>query len=138
MQLQTILATAATLVGFAAAVPALAPAPTPAPNHPFRRDEKLQQITMTLINKMSNAVSTSVVSNADVATLVSGGEDLVGTMAPQATATFVASLGWCGNIALVEAKDGYEIEGNDHSSLVEFGLTAQGDENKMDVDASYV
>lgn len=138
MQLQTIFTTAATLVGFAAAVPALAPTPTPAPIHPFRRGEKLQQVTMTLVNKMSNAVSTSVVSNADAMTLVSGGENLVGTMAPQATATFVATLGWSGNIALVEEKDGYQIETNVHSSLVEFGLTAQGDENKMDVDASYV
>lgn len=121
---------------------AAAPKPTPAPK-PFlmRRDDDsgdLKQVTMIMVNKMSNPVSTSVVSNAGVPALVTGGDKLVGTLAPQATATLVAELGWSGNVGIVEAKDGVEIVGNTYLSLLEFGLTTQGDENKFDVDASYV
>lgn len=102
----------------------------------IHRRDTLQQVTMTIVNKASSAISTSIVSNAGVSTLVSGGATLVGTMASQATATLVAPLGWSGNVAVVKAD--VDIVGNDYSSLLEFGLTAQGDENKMDVDASYV
>lgn len=91
---------------------------------------------MTLVNKMSTPISTSVVSNADVLPLATGGASLVGTLDPEATAEFVAPLGWSGNIAVVG--DGVPIVGNTFSSLVEFGLTEQGGINKYDVDASYV
>lgn len=94
----------------------------------------LEQVTITLVNSMSKALSTSIASNAG-ATLVSGDGGPT-TMAPQATATFVAPVGWSGNVALGEAD--YSMTGNDYTGLLEFGLTLQGDETKFDVDASYV
>lgn len=126
----TVLATCV-LLGSAVAAPKSGPGV-----NQFHRRDNLQQVTMTVVNKMSSPISTSIVSNAGASTLISGAATLVGTMSSQATATLVAPLGWSGNVAVVD--DDVEILGNNSTSLLEFGLTVQGGENKLDVDASYV
>lgn len=134
---------------FLAALPLLgsvAAAPNPVPelierDSPVYRAENpattpvLDQVTITLVNKMSKALSTSIASNDANTALVSGASTM-GTMAPQATAVLVAPMSWSGNLALGEAD--YPMQGNDYITLLEFGLTLQGNITKMDVDASYV
>lgn len=95
-------------------------------------DSELSQITITLVNSMKSAVSTSATGNAGAALLTGAG---TGTMAPGATASIVAPRDWAGNVAFGLA----QYNGFDSPSLVEAGLsTFPGASYMMDIDVSYV
>ena len=92
------------------------------------------QLTITVVNKMSEAVSTSYVGNAGVPGPVSGATG-VGTMKPDETATLVAPHDWAGNVAVNLEK--YEMNGD--GSLLEGSLMSWGDVGyRVDMDISYV
>ncbi|KAI3394014.1 hypothetical protein diail_3332 [Diaporthe ilicicola] len=97
------------------------------------------QLTITVVNKMAGAVSTSYVANAGVPGPVSGGTG-TGTLTPGQTATLVAPQDWAGNVAvnLVE-KDGKSFTMNGDVSLLEGSLMSWGDVGyRVDMDVSYV
>lgn len=99
------------------------------------------QLTITVVNKMSAAVSTSYVHNAGVPGLVSGGTG-TGTLKPGQTATLVAPKDWAGNVAVNLEKDPetqeiYSMNGD--VSLLEGSLMSWGDVGyRVDMDVSYV
>lgn len=106
---------------------------TPAP---FANKRDLTQATVTVVNSMTDALSTSIVSNAGNPTLVAGGDSLTGTLEAGASATIVMPQDWSGNMALGKAS--YPIQGNGYPSLIEPGLTNWGNGYMLDVDVSYV
>lgn len=92
------------------------------------------QLTITVVNKMAEPVSTSCASNAGVPGLVSGGT-ATGTLTPGETATVVAPREWAGMVAVNLAK--YPLNGR--ASLLEGSLKAWGDVGyRVDMDVSYV
>lgn len=140
------------LVGFLALTSALpnGPKETPAPSLEQRQDSFLayhaekprqasvtagpDQLTITVVNKMSEAVSTSYVGNAGVPGPVSGGTG-TGTLKPGQTATLVAPQDWAGNVALNLEK--YPMNGD--VSLLEGSLMSWGGLGyRVDMDVSYV
>lgn len=92
------------------------------------------QLTITVVNKMADPVSTSYVGNAGVPGPVSGGTG-TGTLKPGQTATLVAPREWAGNVAVNLAE--YPMNGD--SSLLEGSLMSWGDVGyRVDMDVSYV
>lgn len=92
------------------------------------------QLTITVVNKMADPVSTSYVGNAGVPGPVSGGTG-TGTLKPGQTATLVAPHDWAGNVAVNLAK--YPMNGD--GSLLEGSLMSWGDVGyRVDMDVSYV
>jgi hypothetical protein len=92
------------------------------------------QLTISVVNKMGEAVSTSYVANAGVPGLVSGGTG-TGTLKPGQTATLVAPRDWAGNVAVNLEK--YQMNGD--VSLLEGSLMSWGDVGyRVDMDVSYV
>lgn len=92
------------------------------------------QLTITVVNKMSEKVSTSYVGNAGVPGPVSGGTG-TGTLTPGQTATLVAPQDWAGNVAVNLEK--YPMNGD--GSLLEGSLMSWGDVGyRVDMDVSYV
>lgn len=92
-------------------------------------------VTFTVVNKHSAAIGTSHAHQAGGPTAFSGyvGE---GTMAPNATASFVVPRNWSGNVAVNDAS--HEVNGN--VSLIEANYF-QNTWSKVpvvDVDVSYV
>lgn len=125
------------LLSLAALVAAAPPAAQITPG-PFANKRDGTVGTITVVNSMSVALSTSVVSNAGNPTLVAGGESLTGTMAPGATATMVMPVGWSGNMALAMANSS-ALSGNNFPTLIEATLFEwDGVGIKHDVDISYV
>lgn len=91
------------------------------------------QLTITVVNKMTEAVSTSYVANAGPA--IVAGDTGVGTIDTGASASIVAPSGWAGNIAVGLAQ--YPINGD--GSLLEGSLMDQGNGYPVvDMDVSYV
>lgn len=140
------------LMGFLALTSALPSAPkeTPPPSleqrqhafHAYHAQQPRQasvtaepsQLTITVVNKMSEDVSTSYVANAGAPGPVSGGTG-TGTMAPGASATLVAPKDWAGNVAVNLEK--YNMTGD--TSLLEGSLKSWGDVGyRVDMDVSYV
>lgn len=100
------------------------------------------QLTITVVNKMAEAVSTSYVGNAGVPGPVSG-DTGTGTMTPGQTATLVAPQEWAGNVAVNKVwkneKDNQKYEMNGDASLLEGSLMSWGDVGyRVDMDVSYV
>lgn len=92
------------------------------------------QLTITVVNKMAEPLSTSCASNAGVPSLVSGGTE-TGTLTPGQTATVVAPRDWAGMVAVNLAT--YPMSGN--ASLLEGSLKAWGGLGyRVDMDVSYV
>lgn len=92
------------------------------------------QLTITVVNKMADAVSTSYVGNAGVPGPVSGGTG-TGTLKSGQTATLVAPQDWAGNVAVNLEK--YDMNGD--TSLLEGSLMSWGDVGyRVDMDVSYV
>ncbi|KAK2598684.1 hypothetical protein N8I77_012076 [Diaporthe amygdali] len=92
------------------------------------------QLTITVVNKMADPVSTSYVGNAGVPGPVSGGTG-TGTLRPGETATLVAPQEWAGNVAVNLAE--YPMNGD--GSLLEGSLMSWGDVGyRVDMDVSYV
>ena len=92
------------------------------------------QLTITVVNKMDEAVSTSYVGNAGVPGPVSGGTG-TGTLKPGQTATLVAPQDWAGNVTVNLEK--YKMNGD--GSLLEGSLMSWGDVGyRVDMDVSYV
>lgn len=92
------------------------------------------QLTITVVNKMAEPLSTSCASNAGVPSLVSGGTE-TGTLTPGQTATVVAPREWAGMVAVNLAT--YPMSGN--ASLLEGSLKAWGGLGyRVDIDVSYV
>lgn len=131
-----------TLLSLTNALPG-GPKPTPPPSMDERQDlayhaEKPRQaapsqLTVTVVNKMTEAISTSYVANAGPA--IVAGETGAGTMDPDATASIVAPSGWAGNIAVGQAQ--YSMNGD--VSLLEGSLMDQGNGYPVvDMDVSYV
>lgn len=109
------------------------------PNPEVKRDATtpyLSQITVTIVNSMTDAVSTTIASNAGVPALVTGGESMTGTLAAKATATVVAAQGWNGNIAIGDAN--FPLANNQYATLIEPGLDLNNVTWMMDLDISYV
>ncbi|PSR83429.1 hypothetical protein BD289DRAFT_483353 [Coniella lustricola] len=102
---------------------------TPAP---LAAKRDLTHVTVTIVNKMPQSLSTSVASNGGDATLVSGGGS--GVMAAKATATIVAPQNWNGNVAFGLAN----YSSMQVPSLIEPGLTQVSGEWMFDIDVSYV
>ncbi|CAN8101566.1 unnamed protein product [Discula destructiva] len=102
-------------------------------NNNNKRDSSAQltAITITIVNSMKDAISTSIASNAGVA-LATGGA--TGTMAAGASASIVAPMNWAGNMAVGLAK----YNAFDQPTLVEAGLSDWGSGAMMDLDVSYV
>lgn len=98
-------------------------------------------LTITVVNSMSAAVSTSYVHNAGVPGLVAGGTG-TGALGPGQTATIVAPRGWAGNVAVNLEKDpetGEKYEMNGDTSLLEGSLMEWGGLGyRVDMDVSYV
>lgn len=92
------------------------------------------QLTITVVNKMADAVSTSYVANDGAPGPVSGGTG-TGTLKPGETATLVAPHDWAGNVAVNLEK--YPMNGD--GSLLEGSLMSWGDNGyRVDMDVSYV
>lgn len=130
--------TVLSLLSFVALVAAAPPSAqiTPLPYANNKRDGTLG--TVTIVNSMAMALSTSVVSNAGNPTLVAGGESLTGTMAPGATATMVMPVGWSGNMALAMANTS-SLSGDNFPTLIEATLFEFDGQGVMqDIDVSYV
>lgn len=140
------------LMGFLALTSALPSGPkeTPPPSLEQRQDSFIayhaqkprqasvtagpDQLTITVVNKMSEPVSTSYVGNAGVPGPVSGGTG-TGTLKPGQTATLVAPKDWAGNVAVNLNK--YPMNGD--VSLLEGSLMSWGDVGyRVDIDVSYV
>lgn len=117
------------LAALAAAIPSY-PQVTPGP---FANKRDLTQITVTMVNSMSVAISTSIASNAGTA-LATGGDTPTGTIAAGASASIVAPQGWAGNMAvgLANYSEMYM------PSLMEAALTDFGSGYMFDIDVSYV
>lgn len=91
------------------------------------------QLTITVVNKMTEAISTAYAANAGAAIIA--GDTGTNTMDTGATASIVAPSGWAGNIAVGLAK--YPINGNE--SLLEGSFQEQGNGYPVvDMDVSYV
>lgn len=134
-----------TLLSIAHALPS-GPKETPPPSLDRRQDVAYHaqepradaagspsKLTITVVNKMSEAVSTSYVANAGPA--IVAGKTGTGTMGADATASIVAPSGWAGNIAVGRAK--YSMNGD--VSLLEGSLMDQGSGYPVvDMDVSYV
>lgn len=112
-----------------AAVPSY-PQVTPAP---FAKKRDLNQITVTMVNSMGAAITTSIASNAGSA-LASGGGSPTGTIAAGASASIVAPQGWAGNMAVGLANYSQLYM----PSLMEAALTDFGAGYMFDIDVSYV
>lgn len=99
------------------------------------------ELTITVVNKMSAAVSTSYVHNAGVPGLVAGGTG-TGVLKPGQTATIVAPKDWAGNVAVNLEKDpetGETYGMNGDVSLLEGSLMEWGGLGyRVDMDVSYV
>lgn len=118
------------LAAMAAAMPSQ-PKVTPSPLANNKRG--LSQITVTMVNSMSVAISTSIASNAGTG-LASGAESPTGTMAAGASASIVAPQGWAGNMAVGLAN----YSAMYMPSLMEAALTDFGAGYMFDIDVSYV
>ncbi|KUI70396.1 hypothetical protein VM1G_06422 [Cytospora mali] len=102
--------------------------------HKARATSAPSHLTITVVNKMSEAVSTSYVANGGAPAVLAGNTG-AGTMAASATASIVAPSGWAGNIAVGLAK--YPMNGD--VSLLEGSLMDQGNGYPVvDMDVSYV
>lgn len=117
------------LVVLAAAAPSY-PHVTPAP---LANKRDLTQITVTMVNSMAAAVTTSIASNAGAA-LASGADSPTGTIAAGASASIVAPQGWAGNMAVGLANYTQMYM----PSLMEAALTDFGAGYMFDIDVSYV
>lgn len=117
------------LAALAAALPSY-PQVTPEPRA-NKRD--LTQITVTMVNSMAAAISTSIASN-DGTALASGADSPTGTIAAGASASIVAPQGWAGNMAVGLAN----YSGMYMPSLMEAALKTFGDGYMFDIDVSYV
>ncbi|POS81015.1 hypothetical protein DHEL01_v200588 [Diaporthe helianthi] len=99
------------------------------------------QLTISVVNKMPAAVSTSYVGNAGAPGPVSGGTG-TGTLKPGQTATLVAPQDWAGNVAVnlvrdPETNEKYNMNGD--VSLLEGSLMSWGGHGyRVDMDVSYV
>lgn len=129
MQL-SLFSTIPLLVALAAAIPS-PPVARVTPG-PLADKRDLSHVTVTIVNKMAEALSTSVASNGGDATLVAGGG--TGVMKPKATATIVAPQNWNGNVAFGLAK----YSAMEVPTLIEPGLTQVSGKWMFDIDVSYV
>ncbi|KAG8159658.1 hypothetical protein KVR01_010295 [Diaporthe batatas] len=114
--------------------------PSPSPS-PIVTAGTPSRLTITVVNKMPAAVSTSYVHNDGVPGLVAGGTG-TGTLMPGASATLVAPEDWAGNVAVNLAEDpetGERWEMNGDVSLLEGSLMEWGGLGyRVDIDVSYV
>jgi hypothetical protein len=94
-----------------------------------------QYLTITVINKHGDAITTSHVHNAGGPSAVSGNVG-PGTMANGATAAFAVPTGWAGNVMINDAQ--WAITGDD--SLIEASFVVPNGYSVAvaDVDVSYV
>lgn len=124
--MQTTLAAVLSIAALAAAAP-LAPVVTP-----FAK-RGITEASVTIVNMMASAVSTSIASNPGVPGI--SGYTAPGTLGPQETATVVVPQNWAGNVALADAKN--PISGG--ASLIEPSLSNwNGGTWMLDIDVSYV
>lgn len=131
--MQTTVLSLLSLAALVAAVPHSAQVtPVPAAN---KRDAA--QGTVTVVNSMSMALSTSIISNSGNPTLVAGGETLTGTMAPGATASMVMPVGWSGNMALALANSSSLASGS-FPTLIEPSVWTWNTDTMLDIDVSDV
>lgn len=105
------------------------PTPTVTPDTADDADAAVRRLTITVVNKHGQAITTSHAHNSGSPTAVSGAVGH-GTMAAAATAAFVVPVGWGGNVAVNDAS--FALTGAD--SLIEASFTG----GVADVDVSYV
>ena len=92
-------------------------------------------MTFTVVNKHTASISTTHVVGAGAPTAVSGPVG-AGTMAPNASSSFVVPVNWTGNVAVIDAA--YSLTGD--VSLIEANYVQTWDSKiaVTDVDISYV
>lgn len=92
------------------------------------------ELTITVVNKMTTAISTAYAANPGVPSLAAGNQG-AGTMSAGETASIIAPSGWAGNIGMVELP--HSITGD--VSLLEGSMMDQGNGYPVvDMDVSYV
>lgn len=122
--MQSTLAVFLSLAALVAAAPFAQVTPIP--------KRAMSEGSVTIINKMASAISTSIASNPGAPGI--SGYTAPGTLGPKETATVVVPQNWAGNVALADAKN--PISGG--ASLIEPSLSDWSGSWMLDIDVSYV